>query len=418
MTEKKNSTITVAAFATLLVSITYFLTINELRNPMSDYSGHVYTYIPLLKGAEGMNGWMAVPYFMWHLCVMAINKFTPIPIEASAAFVSSAFAMFSFYVLYWMFGKVATYYKVESSKGQRGFFAFALSVVQPLCMYWFDTNSQYLGQFSINPTHNPTHMCVKPFSLLCLCFAYDILEKAHNPEHKGMFVDMREGTKKASILLAVTLLLSCMAKPTFAEVFIPAVGFIMLFEWLKRVIVKDGTAKEYFIKCLYMLLVSVPALAYILLQFLAYFIWGGSYGGDGAGLVITEWMQVWRMFSENIVVSIVLGMGFPLFLVLINGAYFVKDNLGRIALIGYVVGLLECALLGEGGEKLSHGDFLWPMMSGMTLLWVVATLRFMVLESHQNKTEAQQICNHIAWILMMLYVVFGFIFIYNGLQRI
>ena len=416
MTQKKNNTAIVAVFSALLVFITYFISINELRNEVSDFSGHVYTYIPLLKGSQGVDGWMAVPYFMWHLSVIALEEFTPIPLEASAALVSCFFAMFGFYVLYWMFDKVAAYYELECGAVQKGFFAFALSMVQPLFMYWFDTTSQYLGQFSINPMHNPTHMCVKPFSLLCLCFAYDILEKVHNPQHKGMFVDIRKSTKKASMLLAVTLLLSCMAKPTFAEMFIPAVGFIMLYEWLKRVIAKDDTAKEYFHKCLNMLLISVPALAYILLQFLAYFIWGGSYGGEGAGLVITKWMQVWRMYTENVAVSMVLGMGFPFFVVLINGVYFVKDNLGRIALVGYMVGVLECALLGEGGGKITHGDFLWPMMSGMTLLWVVAGLRFMVLEERQNKTKAQQVCNHAAWWLLLLYVLFGVIYIYNGLQ--
>lgn len=413
MIQKKNSTAIVAIFSAVLVFITYFISLYELQNKMSDFSGHVYTYIPLLKGAQGAEGWMAVPYFMWHLCVMAIDKFTPVPLEAAAAFTSCFFAIFSFYVLYWMFDRVAEYNSLECGVIQKGFFAFALSIVQPICMYWFDTTSQYLGQFSMNPMHNPTHMCVKPFSLLCLCFAYDVLEKFHNPSHKGMFVNVSEGTQKASILLAVTLLLSCMAKPTFAEMFIPAVGLIMLYEWCKRILVKDGTAKEYFNKCLTMLLISVPALAYILLQFLAYFIWGGSYGGEGGGLIITEWMQVWRMYSENVAVSIVLGMGFPLFMVLINGAYFVKNNLSRMALVGYIVGLLECALLGEGGGKITHGDFLWPMMSGMTLLWVVATLRFMVLEQRQNKTRFQQICIHVAWFIFFIYVLFGFLHIYN-----
>ncbi len=413
MTQNKSNTAVVAMFASVVVFITYFVSLRELQNNLSDFSGHVYTYIPLLKGAQGLDGWMAIPYFMWHLCVMAIHKFTPVPLEAAAAFTSCFFAMFSFYILYWMFDRVAEFYSLECGALQKGFFAFGLSIIQPICMYWFDTTNQYLGQFSMNPMHNPTHMCVKPFSLLCLCFTYDILEKYHNPEHKGMFVSVSEGVKKAYALLSVTLLLSCMAKPTFAEMFIPTVGLLMLFEWIKRILQKDGTAKEYFQKCLTMLLVSAPALTYILLQFLAYFIWGGSYGGEGGGLIITEWMQVWRMYSENVVVSIALGMLFPLFIVVVNGTYFVENNLGRVALMGYVVGLLECALLGEGGGKITHGDFLWPMMSGMTLLWIVATLRFMILEQRQNKTKLQQICIHAAWFIFFVYVVFGILYIYN-----
>ncbi len=416
MSQKRVQNSSIALFAVVLAFLTYTFSMHELQNIMSDFSGHVYTYIPLLKGSRGMDGWMAVPYFLWHLCVMILESFTPVPLEAAAAFTSCLFAVFSFYVLCWMFQCITKKYKLELRPLQTGFLAFSLSVVQPVCMYWFDTGSQYLGQFSTNPMHNPTHMCVKPFSLLCLCFTYDILEKYRNPEHEGVFLDVSKSLKKAYISLSVTLLLSCMAKPTFAEMFIPAVGFIMLFTWIGYLIKKDSGAKAYFSKCLTMLLVSAPALVYILVQFLAYFIFGGSYGGDGSSLIITEWMQVWRLYSENVTASIVLGMGFPLFIVALNAGYFWKDTLGRLALAGYAVGLLECALLGESGGKITHGDFLWPMMSGMTMLWVVAVLRLLVLEQTQNKSRLQRICVQAAWCIFYLFVLFGIIYLWNSLH--
>ncbi len=413
MTDKKKNIAVVAMYAAILTFLTYFMSIYELENNMSDFSGHVYTYIPLLKGASGLDGWMAVPYFMWHLVVMAIEALTPVPIKAAAAFTCCIFAVFSFYVLYWMIENVVGHYQLNYSEAMKGFMAFALSIIQPAYMYWFDTSSQYLGQFSMNPMHNPTHMCVKPFSLLCFCFTYDILQKYYDEKHRGVFISVDKSMTKAYVGLSVTLLLSCMAKPTFAEMFIPAVGIFMLIEWIKRMIQKDSTAKDYFQKCLTMLLVSVPALSYILLQFLAYFIWGGSYGGGGSSLAITEWMQVWRMYSENVAVSILLGMGFPLLILALNGMYFIKNTMGRLALIGYVVGLLECALLGESGGKITHGDFLWPMMSGMTILWTAATLRFLVLEEKQRKTKPQQTLIHIAWFVFFMYVLFGVMYMYN-----
>ncbi len=415
MTLRKQSS-SIALFAVILAFITYLFSMQEFQNDLSDFAGHVYTYIPLLKGEGGMGGWMAVPYFMWHLCVMLLEGCTPVPLEAAAALTSSFFAVFGFYVLCWMIYRIMKKYQLEMSPVQTGLLAFSLSVIQPVYMYWFDTTNQYLGQFSINPLHNPTHMCVKPFSLLCLCFTYDILEKYRNPEHTGVFISVISGMKKAYISLSVTLLLSCMAKPTFAEMFIPTVGFMMLFTWIGQVLRKETGAGAYFRKCLTMLLVSAPALLYILMQFLAYFIFGGSYGGDGGGIVITEWMQVWKLYSENVTASIVLGMGFPLLLVVFNGKYFVQDTLGRLALVGYIVGVLECALLGESGGKITHGDFLWPMMSGMTLLWVVALMRLAVLERTQNKSRLQQICIQTAWFVFYLYVLFGIIFLWNALH--
>ncbi len=413
MVEKKKNIAVIAMYAAMLGFLTYFVSMSELNNSLSDFSGHVYTYIPRLKGSSGLDGWMAVPYFMWHFVVIAIESFTPVPIKAAAAFACCIFALFSFYVLYWMTDRASQYYRLEYSDAKKGFVAFALSIIQPAYMYWFDTGNQYLGQFSMNPMHNPTHMCVKPFSLLCFCFTYDILQKYCDAEHKGLFVDVTKGLKKPYVLLSVTLLLSCMAKPTFAEMFIPAVGLFMLFEWIKRLALKDSTAKEYFSKCLTMLLVSTPALAYILIQFLAYFIWGGSYGTEESSLAITEWMQVWRMYSENVAVSILLGMGFPLLIVALNGTYFIKNTMGRLALIGYAVGLLEGALLSESGPKITHGDFLWPMMSGMTLLWVVAVLRFLVLEEKQCRTKLQQIIIHAAWFVFCMYVLFGIMYMYD-----
>jgi len=127
-------------------------------------------------------------------------------------------------------------------------------------------------------------------------------------------------------------------------------------------------------------------------------------------------MQVWKLYSENVTASIVLGMGFPLFMVAFNGSYFLKDTLGRLALVGYIVGVLECALLGESGGKITHGDFLWPMMSGMTLLWVVSTIRLAVLEQTQNKSRLQQICLQAAWFLFYLFVLFGIIYLWNALH--
>lgn len=116
-----------------------------------------------------------------------------------------------------------------------------------------------------------------------------------------------------------------MAKPVFAEMFIPAVGIIMLVEWMMRIVRKDESAVGYFRQCLAMLLCSIPALMYILAQFLAFF---GGGEQESSLLIFTKWMEVWSMYSENIVLSIILGMAFPVFMILIDGRFFanMKQN--------------------------------------------------------------------------------------------
>lgn len=218
--------------------------------------------------------------------------------------------------------------------------------------------------------------------------------------------------KKYYIYLAVALFLSTLAKPTFAEMFIPAVGVVMLVEWIVRIRRGDGSGAVYFRHCLHMLLCAVPALLYILLQFFAYFIWGGSYGGDGS-LIITRWLEVWYLGTENVGLSVALGMAFPLFMVLINGEYFIKSDWGRLGLAGYGVGFLEAALLGEGGGKLAHSDFLWPMMSGMLIMFVVSMMRLLVLERTQADTRGRRLALWAAWFLFCIHVLYGLLYIWG-----
>ena len=116
------------------------------------------------------------------------------------------------------------------------------------------------------------------------------------------------------------------------------------------------------------------------------------------------------MYSENVVLSIALGMAFPLFIFLIDVRFFLKDDMGRLALVGYGVGFLEAALLGEGGGKLSHADFLWPMMSGMLLMWVASTMHLLVLERIQADTRGKRLLLNIAWALFCIHVLCGLIY--------
>ena len=159
-----------------------------------------------------------------------------------------------------------------------------------------------------------------------------------------------------------------------------------------------------------MLYCAVPALVFILIAFLAYFLFGGSYGADGS-FMITKWMEVWSMFTDNVLLSMALGMAFPLFLIMIDVRFFWKDNMGKLALTGYIVGFLEAALLGEGGIKLSHADFIWPMMSGMLLMWMASVLHLLKLEKEHGDTRAKCVLIDVAWVIFCLHVLCGLLYI-------
>lgn len=404
----------VILFGILLAWLIFRIVLKELPETLSDYNGHTYVYLPMFNRTTWFQGWKTVPYCLWHLCVLGLNHILRVPLEVSAAYVTSAFHLFAYFVLYWMIRRYTEHFSGKASAWKAAMLAFGLSVVQGLYFSWLDAGGRFLGIYSMNPIHNPTHMSVRGFGLLCFCLVYDIWGAQRDPAYQGVFFRVEKGLKKYYGLLASVLFLTAMSKPVFAEMFVPAVGIIMLYRLLNLCVKKDDRRAEYFRHCVYTFLCALPALFYILLQFLAYFFWGGSYGADGS-FMVTKWMEVWSMYSENIILSVALGMAFPLWVILIDADFFLRDDLGILALTGYLTGFLEAALFGEGGSKLSHADFLWPMMCGMMLVWVTAMLHFLVLEGRQNGGVKQRAVINAGWLLFGFHVLCGLLYIQNTL---
>lgn len=418
MTEKRKGTdredLVVILFGILLAWLIYQIVLKELPETLSDYNGHTYVYLPMFNHGTWFQGWKTVPYCLWHLCVLGLNHILRIPLEVSAAYVTGAFHLFAYFVLYWMIRRYTERFCEKAGAFKAAMLAFGLSVAQGLYFYWLDAGGRFLGIYSMNPIHNPTHMSVRGFGLLCFCLVYDIWGAQKDPAYRGVFFPVEKSLKKYYGVLAGVLFLTAMSKPVFAEMFVPAVGVIMLYRLLKLCVRKDERKTEYFRHCVYTFLCALPALFYILLQFLAYFFWGGSYGADGS-FMVTKWMEVWSMYSENIILSVALGMAFPLLVILFDAAFFVKDDLGILAITGYVIGFLEAALFGEGGSKLSHADFLWPMMCGMMLVWVAAMLHLLVLEKTEDGRRGQRVAVNVCFLIFGFHVLCGLLYIQNTL---
>lgn len=408
MKKERSDLLILCAFGVLLAYITYAYVMSSFRD-VSDYTAHTYVFIPLYTKETWIYGWMAVPYCMWHLTLIFLHNIFLIPVENAAAFSGCIYTLFSYFLMYWIFQRITEAAGCKDSCVRSSLLSFCMCIIQGLYFPWLDAGERYQGIYSMNPIHNPTFICMKGFSLICFCLVCDIWGKQKNENYRGIFFRVENGLKRYYIYLTVMLFLSVLAKPTFAEMFIPAVAFLMLGELIARLVKKDGSATPYFRHCLTTLCCAVPALLYILLQFLAYFVWGGNYGNSS--MIVTKWFEVWHMYSRNAVLSIGLGLVFPLFMLLINGKYFVKSDMGRLALVGYLVSLLEAALLGESAPKLTHANFLWPMMSGMLFMFLVSVLRLLVLERQQADTKIRKILISAAWFLFFLHVICGALYI-------
>lgn len=413
MKKEKNDLLVICIFGALLACLTYIYVLNSFITG-SDYSAHTYSFIPLYTGENWIKGWMATPYCMWHLTILFMHYVLFIPFENAAAYAGCIYTLFSYFTMYWIFQRITEAAGSRDSSVRSGLLSFCMCMIQGLYCSWLDAGERYLGIYSMNPIHNPTYTCMKGFSLICFCLVCDIWGKQKDDNYRGIFFRVENGLKRYYIYLTVLLFLSVMAKPTFAEMFIPAVAFLMLGELISRLVKKDGSAQAYFRHCLITLCCAIPALLYILLQFLAYFIWGGSYG-NGA-LIVTEWFEVWHLYSQNVALSIGLGLAFPLFMLLINGNFFIKNDMGRLALAGYLISLLEAALLGESEPKFNHANFLWPMMSGMLFMFLVSVMRLLVLERKQADKKVRTVLIAAAWFLFLVHTFCGVLYMQEGLM--
>lgn len=393
-------------FSALLCFMTYSYVYSQMMaGGMRDYPAHVYSILSLFRGSSPWEGWMAAPHCLWHLTVLFLFEVCRIPMESSAAFATCIYILLYYHVLYWIIRRLIDHVGQKETALRCNFIAFSFCFVQALYFYWLDTGERYLGVFSPNPLHNPTQMCVRGFALLAFCLVVDLLSYENDRTYRPIFFHVEQGTRRYYVLLSALLFLSTVMKPTFAEMFIPAVAFLMLGIWITRLIRRDAPAL-YFKKCLAMLLCALPSLLYMLTQYLVFFSFEGSYGSEG-GLIITEWLEVWKLFSDNVFLSILLGMAFPVYILLLDIRFFVKNMAGRLALIGYGVAFLESAVLGEDGNRLSHGNFMWPLMSGMLLFWLVALLHLMAMGRAEEYTGLRKGLLLFGWFLFFCHVLCG-----------
>ena len=105
-------------------------------------------------------------------------------------------------------------------------------------------------------------------------------------------------------------------------------------------------------------------------------------------------------------------MSFPIYILIIDSKNYLRSGIGKLGSVSFVVGFLEAAFLGEGGDKLGHGNFIWPMMFGILLLWASAMLHFLTMEKMAD-TKFKRFLICIGWILILIHIHYGFQYLFE-----
>ena len=232
-------------------------------------------------------------------------------------------------------------------------FAMLLMYMQPLYIKQFNPN-QIIGQGSPFMLHNPTSLAVQPFALICTFILIKIL--------KTYFKDKNNPTFKEYLRLSFFSFLSTLAKPSFLQVFLPAI-FVLLIVPLILNKFKD-------IKfCLKLVAAFTPSILNIIRVLIFEFIFPTSSDG---GIAI-EFFSVWSAQSPFVPLSIILAAGFCLFYIILKNKKIInKLDIGFI-LICWIIGILEFGFITETGYRKFHGNFSWGYCTSLSLMYVFVT---------------------------------------------
>lgn len=414
-TDQKELPLLYVAFGLLLAYISYRWSMADISIPLSDTNGHTYVYLPLFfrKSTLGQ-GFGAVPYCMWEMLVLFGYKGLKIPLANASAYANSLFAVFSYCVICFGFSGIMKRSGRRNCSLPISVLSFGICILEPLSAEWMNVAGRGPWTFSPNPLYSPSFLAVRGFSVLCFMLVLDIWGAQRDSGYKGTFFKVETGLRKYYILLAVLLVLSVLAKPTFAEMFIPAVGLFMLARLVSEACRKDGSGKKYAVHLFNMFMCAVPSILIVLGQIIIFYVLRGNYGGS-ASPTLTPFLEVWRMFVDNPGLSIIPTLAFPMFVMMADSKDFFGRDSGKLVAICLAVGFIEAAFLGEEG-KMGHGNFMWPMMSAMFLAFFSATAALIRIGSDAKESAGKRLICLAAMILLGTHVLCGILNITSHLQ--
>lgn len=349
-----------------------------------------------LNPTEFFKTWLKVPHMLWHLIVKFFQSRIHVPLWEAASLTFALFGVFSFAVTAWFLYGLLKAYVGQQKLGLASLGSAALAFVGPFIMEWFSDG--YTGQFTPNPMHNPTHMAAKGFGMLAMMAGIDVIRRYRGQE--TVFFK----TKRLYLCFSVFSFFSALAKPTFTYMLLPAGAIVVLLDLLAGARTKDPSVKTVWNAAWKLALATLPTCAYLLTEYVALFFFGTE---KGTSVVLTKPLEVWHFFSLDVPKSILLGMCFPLWILVTNAGYFYKTVEGRLGLLGYLIGVLEFSVLAESGYRKDAGNFAWCMMAGMTVFFAVSVCRLALTTLQKKRGAGHAAYVIVSWFLLLLHVYSG-----------
>lgn len=210
MNNTENRRIGGIGWAVIAMSVAILFTCGFLTALVGiDYEPHELIALSLTP-SDPVGLFKAHPEPFWHLLTYLVVSVFRCRVEIAAGIVSGLLIVATYVIAFCAIRRAVPGLESHEAAG----LDLVLHLAGPIYA-WFFNKTPYLGQGSPNIWHNPTSIAVRPIALLVFVLVSSMVIKARSEDFEH---GIPAGT---AVLTGLLLILSCLAKPSFVQVFIP-----------------------------------------------------------------------------------------------------------------------------------------------------------------------------------------------------
>lgn len=364
-----------------IFAITFALVEKQMTIADTDYQIHAIKAIDIFQ--SGFHGFISrFTYPIWHLEVKFFERVLHFRLYEAAAISTAIVELSTFIVCLYIMKKV---FSEQYKEWVLAIFSFVLLIIEPIS-YNQLSGTVTSGVAMINQWHNPTNLIARMFGILSFFAFIEIIKK---------WEKQKIITNYGLVILAIFMVLANLGKPSFGQVFLPAV---MVFCICYCVILKFNP----FMLCIGIAISCIPSAAVLLVQMKF------PFSVDSEGMEIA-WFDVISALWGNVPFAVFKLLIFPIVVMLIDIADAVKEHKIQLAWCVWLVGFLEYAAFAEIGAHRYHGNFSWGQTIGIFLLQFAALIKLLEYSKRKSKRKCMV---SLAWIIFALQVVCGIVYLW------
>jgi hypothetical protein len=364
-----------------------FVPIIGAQSGGEDFGGH-----EIFARQMEASGQLILPHFLYPVLLIGLHQVLPeLALPTDALIIALLFEMLLGAVLYGIFNSRFGASVSAMQSGQRMLSILALMTVAPILVFTLFTHNLHWGYWdylAITTYHNPTMILLRPLALLLFYLSLRAFGE-------------KEVSMSEVIATALVVILSTLAKPNFIICLLPAVGVMIVL----RLIMKRALQWKQVIFGL-----LAPSIMVLGWQFwFTYTHQQNDTLGESHIVLAPFAFFHWNWLGVRFLFSIL----FPLTVTLFYRKQALADFPIMFSWLVFLFGAFYTYFLGESGERLTHGNFVWCGQITLFILFVTAFVIFIRALHQRDEPNASRIKLYLCGSVFVLHVLSG-IFWYMG----